>query len=111
MTPPAPVTKMPTRATAAVGCGLVILTVTLLFVPMNLRDVSNMLNRGDYVRDEFEVDYFSQGRKSNSLGGHVVSTGEALSTYDEEIIIAGGLSRREKLIAEKQLIGHRFPVW
>lgn len=57
------------------------------------------------------MDYFSQGRKSNSLGGHVVSTGEALSTYDEGVIISGGLARRRQLLEEKRLVGHRFPVW
>ena len=88
-----------------------ILTVSVLFVPMNLRDAGILLNRGDFVRDEFEVDYFSQGRKSNTLGGHVVSTGETLSTYDEGIIIPGGLSRRRQLVAEKRLVGHRFPIW
>ncbi len=104
-------TKAPTRATAVVGCALVLLTASLLFVPMNLRDVGILLNRDDYVRDEFEVDYFSQGRKSNTFGGHVVSSGESLSTYDEGIIISGGLARRQQLIEDKLLVGHRFPVW
>lgn len=103
--------KAPARATAAVGAGLVLLIVSVLFVPMNLRDAGILLNRGDFVRDEFEVDYFSQGRKSNSLGGHVVSTGETLSTYDDGVIIPGGLARRQELLAQKRLVGYRFPVW
>lgn len=67
--------------------------------------------RGDFVRDEFEVDYFSQSRKSTSFKGHVVSTGEPFVTRDEGIIISGGLSRRRQLLEEKRLVGHRFPVW
>jgi hypothetical protein len=103
--------KAPIRATAAVGGGLLILTVSLLFVPKNLRDVGILLNRGDFVRDEFEVDYFSQGRRSNTFGGHVVSTGETLSTRDEGVIISGGLERRRELVAQRRLLGRRFPVW
>jgi hypothetical protein len=103
--------KAPTRATVAVGGGLLVLTVSLLFVPKNLRDVGILLNRSEFVRDEFEVDYFSEGRKSNTFGGHVVSTGETLSTYDEGVIISGGLARRRELVAQKRLVGHRFPVW
>ena len=111
MTRPGTAGRAPTSATVAVLCGLFILTASLLIVPMNLRDVSIMLNRGDFVRDEFEVDYFSQGRKRNTLGGHVVSTGETLSTSEENLIIAGGLARRRQLQEEKRLVGHRFPVW
>ena len=103
--------KAPTRATVAVGCGLVILTVSTLFIPKNLRDVGILMNRGDFVRDEFEVDHFSQGRKSTNIKGHVVSTGETLSTYDEGIIIPGGLERRRERLAQKRLVGYRFPVW
>ena len=45
--------KAPTRATVAVGGGLLVLTVSSLFVPKNLRDVGILVNRGDFVRDEF----------------------------------------------------------
>ena len=40
-----------------------------------------------------------------------MSTGETLSTYDEGVIIPGGLERRRELLAQKRLVGHRFPVW
>lgn len=103
--------RTPTRATAAVGGGLLVLTVWLLFVPKNLRDVGILLSRGDFVRDDSEVDHFSQGRKSTNFKGHVVSTGETLSTHDEGVIISGGLERRRELLAQKRLVGHRFPVW
>jgi hypothetical protein len=83
--------KTPGSATAAVGCGLVILTVSVLFVPMNLRDAGILRNRGDFVRDEFEVDYFSEGRKSTTLGGHVVSTGE-FDASDETRVVWLGIS-------------------
>jgi hypothetical protein len=103
--------KPPGRATAAVGCGLVLLIVAIFIAPMNLRDVSIFLNRDEFVRDEFEVDYFSQGTRSQSFGGHVVSTGESLSTHNDGLIIPGGLAGRRELQEEKRLVGHRFPVW
>ena len=105
----APGKKPPGRATAGVGCGLMLLWVAIFILPMNLRDVSIFLNRDEFVRDEFEVDHFSRG-KYGTLGGHVVSTGETLSTTNDSLII-GGLDRRRELLEQKRLVGHRFPVW
>ncbi|MBK8270793.1 MAG: hypothetical protein IPK83_21800 [Planctomycetes bacterium] len=89
--------------------GLIVATLALFMSQATLRQICVAVHKGDYVRDEFELEYFSDGpgRGHNSLGGHVVSTGEHFSTA----MYPMPLEKLRELAGQMKLEGHRTPVW
>ena len=91
--------------------GLILGTLALFMLTASLRVCLMALHRGDYVRDELELEYFSDGAgrspTGNSVGGHIVTTGEHFSVGTQLI----GLERLRGLAREKKIEGYRAPVY
>lgn len=75
--------------------------------PGTLRDLSTLAVRGDFRRDELQIEYFTEGR-TTSFGGHVVSTGEQFGGLHTDLV---GLETLRELSRSGRLEGHRAPVY
>jgi hypothetical protein len=94
------------------AAGLILAVMALFMAPMPVRELCTYLNRGDYVRDELQLEYFNPGSGGDSsawLEGRIVSTQEPYRT--DRMDVAGGLNRLQALSREHKLEGHRVPVW
>lgn len=92
------------------AAGLLLAVAALFMLPMSVRESCTLATRDGFVRDEYELEFFSQGRGPHSstwIEGHLVSTGERYVTQRVHIV---GLKRLVSLAREHALEGHRVPV-
>ncbi len=93
----------------AMAVGLIMAVVALFLAPMSLSEFCTSVNRRDFVRDELQLEHFSEasgGDSSASLEGHLVSTGEHY--FPNTSIV--GLDRLRELSRERKVEGYRVPV-
>jgi hypothetical protein len=90
--------------------GLVMAIIGLFMAPVTVRTLCILINRGGYVQDAFEIEFFNEGTSvtSQRLEGRIVSNGERFVT--KRIDLVGGEQRRQ-LAAEGRIQGHHLPVW
>ncbi len=87
--------------------GLVLATLALFMFQATLRQVFVALHRSQYVRDEFEFEYYSESDTGSTLGGHVVSNGEHFAIAIPLI----PLKQLRELEQQSKIAGFRAPVW
>lgn len=84
--------------------GIVLAVLAVFFAPASVRELCIVVNHGDFVRDELEVEYLSM--YAESMAGNVVSTGERFCPQPARF----GLDRLRQLDREGKLEGYRLPV-
>jgi hypothetical protein len=97
--------------TGPMAAGLLSAVFALFMAPMSIRELATWLNHDAFVRDELELEFFSEGRGGHSsawMEGHLVSTGERYRTDRVHVV---GLDVLLSLDKERRLEGRRFPVW
>jgi len=95
--------------TGPMAAGLLLLVATLFMAPMSIRELCVFVNRGDYVGDQLQLEFFrdESGGDSPWMEGHIVSTGERYRTDRVSLV---GLDRLRALQKEHRLEGERVAV-
>ena len=79
-------------------------------LPMSVRETSTLVNRGDFVLDELELEHYREGRGKTGrsfMEGRLLSTGESYVTDRTSIV---GLDLIRQLKRENRVRGFRAPV-
>jgi hypothetical protein len=111
--PPSAGEELPVRRgrPLPMGCGLLMAVLALFAAPATLRLLCMELNRGAYVADELELEFFQEGRGDSDtvVEGHLVSTGERYRTTSRSDLF--GMERLRALEREHRVVGARAAVW
>jgi hypothetical protein len=90
--------------------GLVMAIIAIFMAPETVRSLCISVNRGNFVQDAFEIEFFNEESHASSqiLEGHIVSSGERFIIQRIDVI---GLERLRQLALQGNIPGHRAPVW
>jgi hypothetical protein len=107
------------RASLRVGVGILALGVmmaiiALLMAPVSARILLILINRGAYVRDQVEIEFFDEHKyedgsfSDHRFDGRVVSSGEQFTTRRTNLV---RIAELRDMAAQERIPGHRSRVW
>ena len=84
--------------------------IAILMTPATVRYACVFINRGEFVQDTFEIEFFNEGSHGSpsTIEGRIVSTGERYLTQRTDVV---GLEQLRQLALQGGIPGHRAPVW
>jgi hypothetical protein len=84
--------------------------IAILMTPATVRYACVFINRGEFIRDTFEIEFFNEGSHGSpsTIEGRIVSSGERYLTQRTDLV---GLEQLRQLALQGGIQGHRAPVW
>lgn len=92
------------------AAGLVMAIIAIFMTPATVRYACVFINRGEFVQDTFEIEFFNEGSRGSpsTLEGRIVSSGERYLTQRTDVV---GIEQLRQLAFQGGIPGHRSPVW